>query len=120
MPEVPHSIATEAADRYRTVRKILWIVLALNVAVALVGLWITRRPADESHPYGYGKFETFAAAAIGVMLGTLAVNIFVTSWEGRVARRSRRRRPLELLALLLDVVVPRPALADLRPPAPAS
>jgi len=152
VPEASNSIASQAADRYRTIRNVLWIVLFLNVAVALAklvygiishsvamqadgihsffdgtsnvvaltGLWFTRRPADESHPYGHGKFETFAAAAIGVMLviagytvgrgavgrltgeavptvvsaasfavmlGTLAVNIFVTTWEGRVGRR---------------------------------
>ena len=88
--------------------------------VALVGLWFARRPADESHPYGHGKFETFTAAAIGlmlvgagytigrgaienlldrgepttvgvasfaIMLGTLAVNIGVTTWESRAGRR---------------------------------
>ena len=90
-----------AADRYRQIRRVLWIVLVLNLAVAfaklgyglfthsaameadgwhslfdgtsnilgLVGLWFAGRPADESHPYGHGKFESFAAALIGVMLG---------------------------------------------------
>jgi cation diffusion facilitator family transporter len=142
----------QMGERYRAIRTVLWVVLALNIAVALakllygiashsvamqadgihsffdgtsnivalVGMWFTRRPADESHPYGHGKFETFAAAAIGVMLvvagytigrgavehltgsaapttvgaasfvvmlGTLAVNIAVTTWENRAGRR---------------------------------
>lgn len=146
------SVIPQAEDRYRGVRNVLWIVLVLNIAVALakllygmashsvamqadgihslfdgtsnvvalVGLWFARRPADESHPYGHGKFETFTAAAIGlmlvgagytigrgaienlldrgeptavgvgsfaVMLGTLAVNIGVTTWESRAGRR---------------------------------
>jgi cation diffusion facilitator family transporter len=137
--------------RERDIRRVLWIVLGLNVAVALakllyglsshsvamqsdgihsffdgasnivalVGMWFATRPADRSHPYGHGKFETFTAAAIGVMLcgagytvargaitslqgqgeasvtiasfaimiGTLAVNLGVTTWETREGRR---------------------------------
>ncbi len=140
------------ADRNRQVRTVLWVVLALNLAVALaklvygiishsaameadgfhslfdgasnviglVGMWFAARPADEEHPYGHAKFETFAAATIGVMLafagytvgkgaidslfgrglptevttasfvimlGTLAVNLFVTTWERRAGKR---------------------------------
>jgi cation diffusion facilitator family transporter len=139
-------------DRYRSIRNVLWVVLFLNLAVALaklvyglmshsaameadgfhsmfdgasnviglVGMWFASRPADDEHPYGHAKFETFAAALIGVllvfagytvgkgaidslfarglptevttasfaiMLGTLAVNIFVTTWERRAGRR---------------------------------
>ncbi len=139
-------------DRNRSIRRVLWVVLFLNVAVALaklaygiathsaameadgfhslfdgasnviglVGIWYAGRPADEGHPYGHDKFETFAAAVIGillvfagytvgkgaidsllgrgvptevttisfaVMLGTLAVNILVTTWERRAGRR---------------------------------
>jgi cation diffusion facilitator family transporter len=88
--------------------------------IGLVGMWFASRPADTRHPYGHAKFETFAAALIGVllvfagfavgsgavdsllgrgaptvvtgisfavMLGTLAVNIFVTTWERRAGRR---------------------------------
>ena len=40
---------------------------ASNV-VGLVGLGIAARPADRDHPYGHGKFETYASAAIGGML----------------------------------------------------
>jgi len=143
---------TSPHDRYRSIRNVLWAVLALNLAVALakliygiishsaameadgfhsmfdgasnviglVGMWFAARPADEDHPYGHGKYETFAAALIGIllvfagytvgrgavdslfgrgvptevttvsfviMLGTLAVNLFVTTWERRAGKR---------------------------------
>jgi cation diffusion facilitator family transporter len=88
--------------------------------IGLVGMWFASRPADDEHPYGHAKFETFAAALIGIilafagytvgkgaidsllgrglptevtsisfaiMLGTLAVNILVTTWERRAGRR---------------------------------
>jgi cation diffusion facilitator family transporter len=143
----------EALDqRSRRIRRVLWAVLVLNVAVAsaklvygiltnsaameadgfhsffdgaanvvgLTGMWFAARPPDDSHPYGHAKFEAFTAAAIAgmlvfagynvgrsalgslsgsgeptrvttlsfaIMLGTLAVNIAVTTWERRAGRR---------------------------------
>lgn len=41
---------------------------ASNV-IALVGVSIAARPADEDHPYGHGKFEALAALGIGMMVG---------------------------------------------------
>ena len=138
-------------NRGRDIRRVLWVVLGLNIAVAtaklaygllshsvamqadgihsffdgasnlvgLGGMWFASRPADQSHPYGHGKFETFTAAAIALMLGiagytvargaisslqgediaqvgigsfaimvgTLAVNLGVTTWEARAGRK---------------------------------
>lgn len=93
--------------RMREVRRVLWVVLLLNLAVAaakyaygalsgsasmqadgihsvfdsfgnvvgLVGLALASRPADESHPYGHAKFETYASLAIGVLLLLAALEV---------------------------------------------
>ncbi len=144
--------AASANERASRIRFVLWVILGLNLTVALaklswglvsgsaamqadgfhslfdgtsnivglVGMAIASRPADRDHPYGHNKFETYASAAIagmlvfaayrigssalvqlagraeaprvdavsfGVMLGTLAVNVGITSWERRVGRR---------------------------------
>ncbi|HWI50598.1 MAG TPA: cation diffusion facilitator family transporter [Symbiobacteriaceae bacterium] len=82
------------------VRRILLVILVLNIAVALakvvygwiagslsmtadgfhslsdgasnliglVGVWIASIPADENHPYGHKKFETFTTVGIAAML----------------------------------------------------
>lgn len=141
-----------SSDRIRSIRRVLWGILILNVAVALakmiwgfvsgsvamqadgfhslfdgasnvvglVGMYLAGRPADRDHPYGHSKYETYASAAIGlmlgfaayrvgsgavtellhpgkpanvtvvsfaIMLGTLAVNIGVTTYERRVGRK---------------------------------
>lgn len=88
--------------------------------VGLVGMALAARPADRDHPYGHGKYETYASAAIGgmlvfaayrigseavahlsgtteppnvdnmsfvIMIVTLTVNIFITTWERRVGRK---------------------------------
>lgn len=140
------------SHRMRSIRRVLWIVLLLNLGVAaakylygttsgsasmqadgihsvfdsagnvvgLVGIALAVRPADEGHPYGHAKFETYASLVIGallllaafevgssavgklatgtytaevtpisfiVMIGTLAVNLGVTTWERRCAKR---------------------------------
>ncbi len=88
------------ADRIASIKRILWIILFLNVGVAvakiavgvatnstamqadgfhsmfdgasnvvgLVGMGFAGRPADEDHPYGHSKYETYASAIIGAML----------------------------------------------------
>ena len=47
---------------------------ASNV-IALVGLAFAARPADDDHPYGHTKYETYAALGIGVMLSIAAYSI---------------------------------------------
>ncbi len=86
--------------RAAEIRRVLWVVLALNLAVALgklfwglaigsvsmqadgfhsvfdgtsnivglVGMGLAARPADSDHPYGHGKYETYASTVIGAML----------------------------------------------------
>lgn len=93
--------------RGRDIRRVLLVVLGLNIAVALakllyglfshsvamqadgissffdgasnivglIGMWFASRPADKSHPYGHGKFETFTAASIAVMLGVAGYTV---------------------------------------------
>jgi len=88
----------DAAER--ETRRVLWVVLCLNLGVAaaklvyglmtgsvsmqadgihssfdgmsnvigLIGLWAAAHPPDATHPYGHKKYETFAAAGIGIML----------------------------------------------------
>ncbi len=47
---------------------------ASNV-IGLIGLGLAARPADRDHPYGHGKYETYASAAIGAMLAIAAYNV---------------------------------------------
>ncbi len=97
---------TQESARQKQVRRVLWIVLGLNVTVTLakigLGVWsgalsvladgfhslvdsssnlvglaalrFAARPADERHPYGYQRYETLGALAIGLLMG-------VSAWE---------------------------------------
>lgn len=43
------------------------------------GLEVASKPADETHPYGHGKAESLAAAAVAVMLLGAAISIAVVA-----------------------------------------
>lgn len=88
-----------------------------NNAVAWVVVRLSSQPADREHPYGHRKFETLAvfglatllvilaielashairrekaevgedAWALGVMLGVLAINVIIASWQRYWASR---------------------------------
>jgi cation diffusion facilitator family transporter len=93
--------------RMESTLRVLWTVLALNLALALmkyfygvashsasmqadgihsifdsianliaiVGIHMAAKPADEGHPYGHAKYETYASVGIGLMLVFAAYNV---------------------------------------------
>ena len=101
------SVEQRVEARTAEVRRVLWVVLFLNVAVAagkflygllidsaamqadgfhsmfdgvsnvvgLIGMSLAARPADRDHPYGHGKYETYASAIIGAMLVLAAYRV---------------------------------------------
>ncbi len=94
-------------ERTTRIRRILGVILVLNLSVAsakllwgfisgsismqadgfhslfdgasnvvgLIGLSLASRPVDRNHPYGHSKYETYASAAIGAMLGIAAYTV---------------------------------------------
>lgn len=79
---------------------------ASNV-VGLVGIYLAARPADEEHPYGHRKFETFTTIGIAILL-------FLTCWELAESVLERLRAPVLIAptvnlwsfgALLFSIVV---------------
>lgn len=49
--------------------------------VGLIGLSVASQPADRNHPYGHGKYETYAAAVIGAMLLLAAWSVGGQAWH---------------------------------------
>lgn len=147
-----HTSMLEHGKRIREIKRVLWLILGLNILVALakliwglisgsaamtadgfhslfdgtsnvvgiVGMTFAARPADEDHPYGHAKYETysavviaamllFAAYSIGseaiarlmghgqppqvsavsfvIMIGTLFINFFVTTYERKMGTK---------------------------------
>ena len=50
-------------------------------AIAFVGVRISQRAADESHPYGHERFECLASMALGLILAITGAGIGFSSIE---------------------------------------
>lgn len=59
---------------------------ASSNVIGLVAVVLARRPADDNHPYGHRKFETFAALVVAMMM-------FLGCWEILGAAWERLREP---------------------------
>lgn len=77
--------------------------------VVLGGLSMAARPADEDHPYGHGKAESLATAAVALMLLAAAAGIAV---QAVAEIRTPHSPPAPwTLAVLVGVVVVKGALS---------
>ncbi|PKQ37187.1 MAG: cation transporter [Actinobacteria bacterium HGW-Actinobacteria-1] len=100
-------------SRATEIKRVLWIILGLNLLVAcaklayglisrsvgmtadgfhsmfdgtsnvigLLGMGIAARPADDDHPYGHSKYETFASVVIGAMLLLAAWRVGTSAFD---------------------------------------
>ncbi len=60
-----------------------WHTLSDSVSsvIVLIGGKISRKPADDDHPFGHGRAEHIAAIIIGVMLAIIAFDFVVGAFE---------------------------------------
>src|SRR3989338_8170487 len=56
--------------------------------VGLIALYFSGRPADDSHPYGHRKYETFGALLIAVFLIAVAGGILREALQGFIRPRT--------------------------------
>ncbi|MBA2292931.1 MAG: cation transporter [Gemmatimonadales bacterium] len=78
-----------------------------DIAGSLVvwgGLRLSSRDPDDDHPYGHGKAEPLAAAAVGVMLIGAAIGIAIQS-AGEIVSPRLAPAPYTLVVLVLVVIV---------------
>lgn len=56
------------------------IINVIASAFAFGSIWLASQPADQNHPYGHGKIESFSAGFEGALIMLAAVGIFMTAW----------------------------------------
>jgi cation diffusion facilitator family transporter len=76
----------------------------LTSFVVLLGIKLSRKPADERHPYGHGKFEPLAAVVVSLTLLAAALLIAVKSIQ-EILTPHHTPAAFTLLVLLFAVVV---------------
>jgi cation diffusion facilitator family transporter len=73
--------------------------------VALLGIQVARRPADEDHPYGHRKYETMAAAAIVLFLAVVIVEIGRTALGHLRSGRGPEVTTMSFVVMIATLVV---------------
>jgi len=59
---------------------------------ALTSMRISKRPADEDHPYGHGKAEVIGSAVVAIVLGLAAIYIAYESISAFFAEPEKASR----------------------------
>ena len=76
----------------------------LSSIVVIVGLKLSRKPADESHPYGHGKFEPLAATIVALALVAAAIIIAVESVR-EIITPHHLPEPFTLIVLFIAIII---------------
>ena len=84
-----------------------WHTLSDSVSsiVVLIGGKVSRKPADEEHPFGHGRAEHIAAIIIGVLLAIIAFE-FIVNAIGKFSKHEQTVfGTIAWVAVILSIVV---------------
>ena len=73
--------------------------------LVLVGLKISERPVDDTHPYGHGRVETITTFMVGLILGVVGVGIGFRAVNSMIKGVSHTPKTIALLAALVSIIV---------------
>lgn len=84
-----------------------WHTLSDSVssAIVLIGGKISRKPADNEHPFGHGRAEHIAAVIIGVLLAIIAFDFIVGAIEKFMNREKTSFGTLAWIATITSILV---------------
>ena len=84
-----------------------WHTLSDSVSsvIVLIGGKISRKPADEEHPFGHGRAEHIAAVIIGVLLAIIAFDFVLSSIEKFSSREKTNFGMVAWVVTILSVLV---------------
>ncbi len=84
-----------------------WHTLSDSVSsvIVLIGGKISRKPADEDHPFGHGRAEHIAAVIIGVMLAIIAFDFAVGAVDKFTSKEKTVFGTIAWIATISSIIV---------------
>jgi cation diffusion facilitator family transporter len=77
-----------------------------NSIFLLIGVWSSSKPADNEHPYGYGKDAYFWALIASIfMLGVISTSSVTTGYESAVQGKAIGNETLAIIGLLVSILL---------------
>lgn len=71
---------------------------AANSVVTLIGFKISKKPADDEHPFGHGRYEYIAGMIVSLAVVLFGIELFITSVKRAV-------HPVELSFDILPLII---------------
>lgn len=78
---------------------------SLTSIVVILGFWIAYKPADKEHPFGHGRAEQVGGVIIGTLLGVIATQLFIDSYEKLMRMESMTFSWILVAVMSLSAVV---------------
>lgn len=78
---------------------------ALSSVVTIIGIKLAGRPADDKHPFGYGRMEYFAAVIVAAMIIIAGGTSLIESVKGIIEPEEQEYSAVGLALIALMVVV---------------
>ncbi|WP_163709192.1 cation diffusion facilitator family transporter [Mangrovibacterium lignilyticum] len=84
-----------------------WHTLTDSVSsvIVLIGGRLSRKPADDDHPFGHGRAEHIAAIIIGVLLAIVAFDFTISAYEKLVSRQSGNFGTIAIVVTIASIVI---------------
>lgn len=84
-----------------------WHTLTDSVSsvIVLIGGKISRKPADEEHPFGHGRAEHIAAIIIGVLLAIVAFDFAMGAIEKFKTKEQTTYKTFAWVATIISIIV---------------
>ena len=77
---------------------------SLSSVFLILGLTISRKPADEEHPFGHGRAEWISAIFIGMLLAYIGFNFLTESIEKLSERQTATYGWMAITTLLISIL----------------
>lgn len=87
------------ADSFHTLSDVLTSI------VVLLGFRLSRRPPDEKHPYGHGRFENIATLVIAILLVIVGAQFFWSSLQRLIEPQPVRGTIVVVMTILFSALV---------------
>ncbi len=73
--------------------------------IVLIGGKISRKPADDDHPFGHGRAEHISAIIIGVVLAIVAFDFIINAIEKFSSREQTHYNSFAWIVLIISIVL---------------
>jgi cation diffusion facilitator family transporter len=78
---------------------------SLSSVIVLISAKISKKPADEDHPFGHGRADLISAFVIGILLLLVAFDFLIESYHTLRAQESSAFGTLAIVVMIISVVI---------------